>query len=272
MDNESGHWYRRNGSPCYEVPTADGKRMRGINLRWDRKLRLVPSVTTVLDVLAKPALVNWKVNQGILAALTLPRKESWTEEDYVRFIKEDGQRQAKEAAERGTYIHDQLERDRKGKSVDDWCKPTCERVRELLSDAFPGVTDWVAEKSFAHESGYGGKVDLHSPSTGIIVDYKTKDGDFTDGKRLAYDQHYQLAAYQQGLGFPVTACANIFASRDTQGAAQIHAWSEKEVSKGRDMFNAALAVWKLLKNYDPSFSNTTRLSDLPHRSRSQRSA
>src|SRR5699024_12079560 len=98
-------------------------------------------------------------------------------------------------ADRGSYIHDQLERDRNGQSVDDWCKPTCERGRELLSDAFPGVDDWGAEKSFAHTSGYGGRVDLHSPSTGIVCDFKTRAGDFRDGKKLAYDQHYQLASY-----------------------------------------------------------------------------
>ena len=44
-----------------------------------------------------------------------------------------------------------------------------------LRRLFPDVDDWRAEDSFGHESGFGGKVDLHSPSTGIVVDYKGKD-------------------------------------------------------------------------------------------------
>lgn len=254
MSEESGHWYKRDGEPCYEVPTADGKRMRGINLRYDRKLGLVPSVTTVLSIIAKPALTNWLVEQAVMAALTLPRVAEWAEADYLGRIKEDGKRQAIEAADKGTAIHNQLEIDRTGAfPVQDAWKPTCERVRELLSESFPDVHDWVAEAPFAHESGFGGRVDLHSPSTGIVVDYKTKDGDFSDGKKLAYEQHYQLAAYQHGLHLPSNRCANIFVSRDVPGAACIHIWDESDVRLGWDVFQATLALWKLLKKYDPSF-------------------
>lgn len=186
-----GHYYAQDGSPAYFINGRD------TTLRDARKLKLVPSTTEVLAIIAKPQLVRWQVNQGILAALTLPRQDGWTEEKYLDAIAEDGKRQAQEAADRGSYIHDQLERDRNGQSVDDWCKPTCERVRELLSDSFPDVHDWVAEKSFAHQSGYGGRVDLHSPSTGIVADYKglsldtplpTPDGWTTMGKVCVGDE------------------------------------------------------------------------------------
>ena len=93
-----------------------------------------------------------------------------------------------------------------------------------ITAEFPGVADWIAEASFAHESGYGGKVDLHSPSTGIVVDYKGKDGDFSEldtygkPKKLAWDQHWQLGAYQVGLRLPNADCANVFFSRTHPGA------------------------------------------------------
>ena len=102
---------------------------------------------------------------------------------------------------------------RKDRRIHDACEQlvktgTCPDKYRLHADAavaelhrlFPEVNDWVAEKSFAHPLGFGGKCDLHSPSTGIIVDYKTKDGDFSDGKRLHYDQHWQLAAYAVWAG------------------------------------------------------------------------
>ena len=123
-----------------------------------------------------------------------------------------------------------------------------------LIEAFPGVDDWIAEASFAHPSGYGGKVDLHSPSTGIVVDWKGKDGDFSDGKKLAYDQHWQLAAYQDGLRLPRNVCANGFVSRTHPGAVRIHVWTRDEVEQGSQVFLQALALWKAIKGFDPSFS------------------
>jgi len=69
---ESTHWYDKEGKPAYTVIGANGKK-RATNLRDARKLNLVPSVTTVMNVAAKPALENWKINQALMAALTLPR-------------------------------------------------------------------------------------------------------------------------------------------------------------------------------------------------------
>src|SRR5690242_8914980 len=198
MSADSGHWYKRDGSPCYELPTKQGG-TRGVNLRWDRHLGLVPSVTTVLQVVAKPQLEVWKVRQGILAALTLTRNPDECDDDYLARVMEDSKAQAKAAAEEGTRIHDAIEQSFNGGWVPDAYLPHVEATRAKIAELFPDIHDWVAEASFAHTDGFGGKVDLHSPSTGIVIDYKGKDGDFSDGKKLAYDQHYQLAAYQRGL-------------------------------------------------------------------------
>jgi hypothetical protein len=139
-----------------------------------------------------------------------------------------------------------------------------------IARLFPDVSDWVSEKSFAHPLGYGGKVDLHSPSTGIVVDFKTKDGDFSDGKKLAWDQNIQLAAYQVGLGLDSASksgdkilyrgsgafiqCANIFVSRTHPGKVASYVWSADDIARGWRTFECALALWKVLKQYDGSFS------------------
>ena len=189
MTEESGHWYTRTGDPAYET---NG---RGTTLRDARKLNLLPSVTTVLGVLAKPALTSWLVRQGILAALTGTRQDGEGDDAYIARVTADSRAQSKAAADEGSRIHDACERHVKGLDVSDKYLPHALAARAELARLFPGVNDWIAEKSFAHPLGFGGKVDLHSPSTGIIADYKTKDGDFSDGKKLAYDQHWQLAAY-----------------------------------------------------------------------------
>jgi len=250
---ESGHWYDRNGNPCYQQTTGKGG-VRATDLRDGRKLGLVPSVTTVLSVLAKPALTTWMVNQGIMAALTLPRVEGESETDLLARILADSREQAKAAAEEGTRVHDACECGFKGMPFPDRYRPHVTAVQAEVARLFPGVTDWIAEASFAHVSGFGGKVDLHSPSTGIVVDYKGKDGDFSDGKKLAYDQHYQLAAYNRGLILPPSQCANIFFSRTHPGAVASHVWKPEEIDAGWEVFAATLSTWKALKRFDPSFS------------------
>lgn len=250
---DGGHWYRRDGSPCYEVATKGGG-VRPVNLRWDRGLNLVPSVTTVTRIIDKPALTNWLVEQGIMAALTLPRIEGEGESAWLARVREDSRAQAKAAAEEGSRIHDACERHYRGLSVPQKYQPHVAGVVAAITEAFPHVTDWVAEASFAHPSGFGGKVDLHSPSTGIVVDYKGKDGDFSGDKKLAYDQHWQLGAYQHGLHLPNAVCANVFFSRTHPGATKLHKWTPELIAEGAGIFLDALALWKRLKKYNPEFS------------------
>lgn len=250
---DSGHWYDRAGAPAYEVRGAGGF-PRPTTLRDARKVGLVPSVTTVLSVIAKPQLVAWQVRQGILAALTLPRIDGEAEDAYLARIKADGEQQAKDAAEEGTRIHDAIEASFRNKPYAAKYQPHVHAAREALTATFPGVHDWRAEDSFAHESGYGGKVDLHSPATGIVVDWKGKDGDFSDGKKLAYDQHFQLAAYQDGLLLPRNVCANGFVSRTHPGEVRLHVWKREEIEQGAVVFHQALALWKAIKGFDPSFT------------------
>ncbi len=266
-DSESGHWYKRTGEPCYTVPNKSGGE-RGINLRWDRHLKLVPSVTTVTQVIAKPALENWKVDQGILSALTLPRDADEPEAAYIARVKLDSKQQALQAAAEGTRIHRAIEAHFAGHTYPEEYLPHVRATLIEINRLFPDVHDWVSEKSFAHPLGYGGAVDLHSPSTGIVVDYKGKDGDFTETdaygkpKKLAWDQHWQLAAYQVGLELVTGGsgkliehkpCANIFVSRTHPGKVASHLWSEEEIAEGWSVFEAALLLWKRLRKYDGSF-------------------
>jgi hypothetical protein len=254
----SEHWYDRNGLPRYEVVTNGGMVRRPTTLADGRKNGWLPSVTTVLSVLAKPQLENWKVNQGILAALTLPRSEGESESAYISRILADSKAQAIAAAEEGTRIHDACECAVKGLPYEPKYVPHVQGAVDELNRLFPDVSDWVAEASFGSPLGYGGKVDLHSPSTGIVVDYKGKDGDFSDGKKLAYDQHYQLAAYQNGLRLPRNVCANLFVSRTHPGKVASHVWKEAEMEQGWQVFLAALALWKAVKKFDPSFTDEAK--------------
>jgi hypothetical protein len=248
---ETGHWYSRDSRPCYQVRSKSGS-MRGTTLADAKKLLLVPSVTTITSIVAKPALTNWLIEQAIHAALTMPRG-SMSEPDYITAIKTDGRASAKAAAEEGDRIHNACEAHFKRETYDGKYAKHVQTVAGVLSDLFPEVYDWRAEDSFASELGYGGRVDLHSPSTGIVVDFKTKDGDFSDGKRLAYDQDVQLAAYQRGLKLPRNKCANLFVSRTHPGKVASHVWTTEAIDRAWDEFVCILALWKAQKKFDPSF-------------------
>jgi hypothetical protein len=117
-------------------------------------------------------------------------------------------------------------------------------VDKGLLDTF-GTPTWATEKSFAHELGFGGKVDLHSKDgDGMVVDFKTKE--FKDPSKVdAYDdQLLQLAAYRVGLGIPKARCANVYVSVTDPGLVKVIEWSEEELQRGWAMFQALLTYWQ----------------------------
>jgi hypothetical protein len=224
----------------YTVDAAKGGQ-RPTTLRDARKLDLVPSVTTVLNIAAKPGLTIWLQRQVLLAALTLPRLSDEPEEVFIERIIEDAKAQTKAAADAGTDIHASIQAHYDGSSPTRHQEHVLGCAKTLL-DAF-GMQGWISERAFAHELGFGGKVDLHAP--GFVVDIKTKE--FTDPTKVdAYDEHLmQLSAYRVGLGMPDARCANVFVSRSVPGLSVLVEWSQEDLDRGWKMFAALLNFWQL---------------------------
>ncbi len=154
------HWYGQDGSSQYDA-----------DLRKARKNGYVPSVTTVLSVIDKPALTNWLIEQAVMGALTLPKIDGESDAAFLARIKIDGRASAKAAAEEGSRIHDAIEHSfihgPEFVAVRQQYAHHVMATQAELTRLFPDVHDWISEQSFAHPLGFGGKVDLHSPSTGI---------------------------------------------------------------------------------------------------------
>lgn len=238
--SESNHWYTRDGAPQYTVEAAKGG-MRNTTLRDARKMNLVPSVTTILNVAAKPALTAWLQQQVLLAALTLPKKDDEAEAAYIERIMHDSKQQGRDAADRGTDIHAAIQGFYEGikESRFPHHVSACD---EAIRTHF-GEHIWGCEKSFAHEMGFGGKCDMYTE--GIVVDIKTKDFDSKD-KITGYDEHLmQLSAYRVGLGMPTARCANVFVSRTNPDLAVVYEWHAEDLDRGWDMFCALLRFWQL---------------------------
>lgn len=251
---ESVHWYRQDGGPQYTVKAKDGSD-RPTTLRDARKMDLVPSVTTVMKVAAKPGLEQWKLEQMLLASMTLTQQPGESEQAFISRIVADSKETGKQAAEKGTRIHE---------SIESWFEGKKDVVHKDIAMAFEEsifthfgthpFQPWLTERSFSSTLGFGGKVDLycvpdeHAP-LGIVLDAKTKDFG-PDDKVDAYDEHLmQLAAYRHGLGVPHARCANVFASRTHPGLVKVMEWPEEELVKGWEMFQCLLRFWKLKNNF-----------------------
>jgi len=241
-DSESGHWYTQTGEPAYRIIGKNGVE-RNTRLTDARERGLVPSVTTITGLLAKPGLNNWLQQQVLLAALTLPRAEGESEENWLQRVMSDAKSTGREAADRGTRLHGVLEEYYQGKNL--VFPDFVHNVNTALESHFGTNHVWEAERSFAF-GGYGGKVDLISAN--IVVDFKSKEGDLS--KIPIYEtMTMQLAAYRVGLHMPNARCANVFFTES--GEVKVVEHDEEVLEKAWKMFSAIFYYWKLKNNYEP---------------------
>lgn len=243
--NSSGHWYALDGTPAYTIVGKNG-RERPTTLRDAREHNLVPSVTGIIRCASAPQLEKWKREQVLLAALTLPRRDGESEQDWLRRVEQDWQESSRKAMNRGTDIHADIEKHFRGQqpSTDNW---EWVKVARQCVDDHCGPQNWFPERSFASPMGYGGKCDLHSASW--VIDIKTKDG---DAPRGLYDEHLmQLAAYRHGLGVPGARCAILYVSRDVPVAKMVEA-PMADLKAGWEMFSGLLLYWQAKNAYRPA--------------------
>ena len=245
--SESNHWYTRDGVPQYTVEAKKGGQ-RNTTLRDARTMNLVPSVTTILNIAAKPALLAWMQQQVLYAALTLPRRPDEPEKEYIDRIINDSKEQGRSAADAGTDIHASIQGHYEGQNTGKHAEMVA-ACTKAINDHF-GEAVWISERSFAHEAGFGGKCDLFCAGTlNAVVDIKTKE--FADAdKVVGYDEHMmQLAAYRVGLGIPNARCANVFVSRNVPGLVVVKEWPLEDLATGWEMFLHLLAFWQLKNDH-----------------------
>ena len=244
---ESGHWYTRTGKPAYTTIGKNGKE-RNTTLRDARTENLVPSVTTIIKCASSQGLEVWKQQQVLLASLTLPRKATEPETDWIERIMQDSKETGRKAAERGTAIHASVQNYYENKPISEYLEHAKETEKAI--DSHFGKQLWLAEESFGSELGYGGKCDLVSKNdNGFVVDVKTKE--FTDPEAIkGYDEHLmQLSAYRMGFNLPKARCANIFVSVQSPVKVKIVEWSEEDLEKGWKMFQSLLTFWQVKNNH-----------------------
>lgn len=254
--SESGHWYGRDGSPAYTVLGKNGQ-PRNTTLRDARSHDLVPSVSGILNVAAKPGLDTWKQQQVLLAALTLPRQESESEENWLERVMMDSKQTGRVAAERGTAIHAIIQEYFEGKVVNEYAA-MCDAVKEAIDGHF-GKILYVPEVSFAHQLGYGGKADLIAQAApnfdGVCIDFKTKETEDISAVDVYAEHGMQLAAYREGFKMPKARCANVFVGYKMVGGnvvfTGVKVIEHDPINLDRYwlMFTKLLEFWQLKNNH-----------------------
>ena len=235
--SESGHWYLPDGSPAYRIVGKNGKE-RNSTVKDAREHGLLPSVTTIIGCASKPALDVWKQQQAILSALTLPRLEGESEEDWLSRVVSDSKETAKQAAERGTQIHGVIEAFYEGIYIPE-LPPYVRAVENAINEHF-GSQLWISEKSFAY-GGFGGKCDLVAKS-GFVVDFKTTEKDL-DKLDYFFDHQMQLSAYRQGFEMPKARCAIVYVNA-LQNKAKLVEIPEDDLRIGWECFTHLLAFYR----------------------------
>jgi len=244
---ESGHWYTKQGTPAYTTIGKTGE--RPTTLRDARKEGLLPSVTTILNIMSKAGLDTWKQQQVLLAALTLPRQTNEPEQEWLKRVMQDSRATGREAAERGTAIHAIIES--YFEQVYMPVKPAyLDAIDSTLKSTF-GEQPWLSEKSFGHPLGFGGKCDLmakpiNGQGIGYIVDFKTKDTDL-DKVDVYFEHEMQLAAYREGLNLPNARCAIVFVNGTTNQVKLVEI-EEAQLQKSWDCFQHLLRVYQIKNN------------------------
>lgn len=237
---------------------TDKSRMRDTTLGDAKKMGLYPSVTGIINLLAKPQLESWKIEQAILSALTLPPIDGETIDERAKRVVKDSQEQVKDAAKRGHLTH---------KAVEDYLvtgkwNPHPD-VEELANPVKHWLDDNILEVFYSEKTlvgqGFAGRCDLSARLRSIpgrlIIDFKTRKPSM--GKLRVYDEDaIQLCAYRLAdadmSGDAAKGVASVIINSETPEPPTLHEWAEGDVRTFSEAFEKLFDLWILLKGYNPS--------------------
>ena len=252
-------WYTTKGVPLYEIPKADGKGMRAPTLA-DAKKRgdLLPRVSTILNLLDKPALNDWKVEQGVLAVMTTPQLPNEPMDAFIQRVLHTERVQDQEstvARDRGTELHAAMQARMAGEPVSPellpWIEPAAKAI-ELRGQ-------YITSEKILVGDGYAGRCDLLQEAVDcwLLSDYKTSKT-MPDPKKGSYVEHLlQCSAYAAALSKslvgtsmtkPIRTC-NIYISTIVQGAFLICDHDPEWHRTYTQGFASLVTYWNWLTKY-----------------------
>lgn len=253
--NESAHWYNPDASSAHRMVGKNGKE-RATTIRDAREKHLLPSVTTILSILAKPELEQWKMRQVALAALTHhPAADTVFDDTYLDTIINDAFEQVEDAADLGTGIH---------AALGDWLQH--KEWNDKFTSYVSAVIKWVeAEKVVFdgtelrlanREYGFAGTTDapIRRGDQSGILDFKSRKTKPEYPCTPWAGQAAQIAAYyvaKFGLIQDNACGVNVFISTTEPGRVEACWYDAATLRCEWEFFQHCAALWRHVKQYDP---------------------
>ena len=263
-----GHYYNYDGDACHTQATKAGakNKTRATTVADARKLKLLPSVTTVFDVISKPFLTEWQIKEALKVAYKSPAGRLEGEEEWITYVREKASQQVGMAADLGTNVHKAIEM---ALNTQEWAQelkqyvlPTLDIVRGMA------IHEQVSESVTVNpEIGYAGCVDLAGwmkdadsmvdiPTVPVIVDFKTKKTKVGVKIDISETYPWQLAAYHVskfGKGqrelHPFAKAALVFISSTEPGRVETVWFDREQLNHAWECFKATHKLWCLRNEY-----------------------
>ena len=236
------HWYSLDGTLHTQVANASKGGMRDTTMKDARKHGWLPSVTTVLQLLNRPGLNEWRVRQAAWHGMLYGQQMvQFPDTSYIKDVVAEADKVVEAAADFGTDFH---------AAVAHWLGGRDYIGRLDTMSILEGFIEWynnhdiqclMAECSFASEEyGYAGTIDFIGTwnDRPVLVDFKTQEGPAT-----FYDEYpLQLVAYSLGIGEPDLTRISVVVDRVTPGRISVHEYPDNEGDARK-----WLAVWECWK-------------------------
>jgi hypothetical protein len=228
----SSRWYDKSGRLVETLPNGKTPTVTDA-----RKLGLIPSVTTVLDIIDKPWLNTWKMKE-ILKIAYKNRDwkniidDEWTRDEFVNSMLDEFSSAREDILDLGGDVHHMMERYLQGQDVSLASSGLVKLVAFTIFDEY--LRPWLdenIEKVYATEGPaissdgrIAGTVDLDAEVKNVgrtIVDLKTqgvKPNRQTGAPDFRFYESFprQLAAYREMVNPKPKACVSLVVSTNLE--------------------------------------------------------
>lgn len=261
----AAHYYTLDGQARHFVPKKDGSGNRPTTLADARKENLLPSVTTIITILAKPALERWKIAQACMAVLTAPKNESESLDAFVErvlSVEKQQDQEAQIARDKGSEIHDAIEAYFNGLEVpegmDPWVRPVLDALMEFGQKASSEIVlvgdDYAGQADLLQDCGewyrlwdFKGTKNLPDPAKGAWLEHRLQ--------LAAYGMAFKNKLKRAGQVKPILV-GNIYISSINAGQYVICEHEDWETSYSEG-FAPLVRHWQFVNRYRPNNPNRT---------------
>jgi hypothetical protein len=266
------HFYDENGESRHEVIGKTTGKPRPSTIKDAKNNGWYPSVTTILDILAKKSLEDWKCNQVALAARRLladGKKVHFNTEEksYLGIVKEEAFKQVDDAADLGTKVHEALEKGLQGKDYDKTYDIYVQPTKALLQTL--GINILRHELRLVNkEFGYAGTTDaafmIGDGDVLGILDFKTCKTKKDVSIEPIDSWPAQIAAYYVTYWEQIPTKStpakglNIAISTTEPGRVEAIWYSGEQLETEWKMFYHLNEIYKLKTGHDPRNFTATK--------------